>query len=85
MKKMLVGVTLLVGSILLTGCTDVKKTEKVLETQGYTKVDAGGYAWFMCSDNDTFATSFKATSPNGTRVSGAVCSGLLKGHTIRFD
>ena len=78
--------TSIIGSVLmLSGCSDAGKATQTLKNQGYTNISTDGYAWFMCSEQDTFATKFYATSPNGTRVSGAVCSGFLKGNTIRFD
>ena len=40
---------------------------------------------FGCSEDDTFSTKFSATNAKGERVGGAVCSGWLKGSTIRFD
>uniref|UniRef100_A0AB39AJQ4 Lipoprotein n=1 Tax=Vibrio phage P018-4 TaxID=3229728 RepID=A0AB39AJQ4_9CAUD len=76
----------IIGSVLvLSGCSDSGKATQTLKNQGYTNISIDGYAWFMCSEQDTFATKFYATSPNWTRVSGAVCSGLFKGNTLRFD
>jgi hypothetical protein len=82
-KSVMAGI---IGSVLvLSGCTDADKAIKTLSDQGYTNITTSGYAWFMCSEQDTFATKFHATSPNGTSVSGAVCSGWFKGNTIRFN
>ena len=69
----------------MAACTAPERTERVLEQQGYTGVEVTGYAFFDCSEDDTFATAFKATSPSGHPVEGAVCSGLLKGNTVRLD
>jgi len=77
-----VGVLLILVSI--NGCTDNQGTVEVLTANGYTKISTLGYGVFACSDTDIFATKFTAISPNGTRVSGTVCKGLLKGKTIRF-
>jgi hypothetical protein len=81
MRKLLLGLSL----ILLTACTSPVDARRVLEQQGYTEVKTGGYGWFTCDEKDTFSTKFTAKSPNGTYVSGVVCSGLLKGNTIRFN
>lgn len=70
---------------LLSGCTDASTAKRVLHQQGYTDVVITGYRPFVGSDGDTYVTGFEATAPNGSRVTGAVCSGLLKGATIRFD
>jgi hypothetical protein len=75
-------------SIVLTGCSDAPKTISVLSSQGYTDIDVLGFTWrsaVACSEDDQFRTSFTATSPAGKLVSGTVCSGWLKGATIRFD
>lgn len=84
-------VTLIIAIVFLIFClfvgfTDKKTTQRVLEQNGYTSIHLDGYAWFACSDRDWFATKFYATSPSGSRVTGAVCSGLLfKNATIRFE
>lgn len=69
----------------IRGCTDEETARRVLENNGYKNVEITGYRYFMRSDTDMFSTGFVATSPNGSRVSGAVCSGYFKGATIRFD
>ncbi len=69
---------------LVSGCTDAPNAERVLREQGYSAIKVTGYAAWMCSDKDTYATAFEAKSPAGIQVSGAVCSGWLKGNTIRF-
>jgi hypothetical protein len=40
---------------------------------------------FQCSEDDTFRTPFTAESSTGRQVTGVVCSGILKGATVRFD
>jgi len=72
-------------TISLRGCTDPAGATRVLTQQGYTNIEITGYRWGMGGEGDTHITGFEATSPNGTRVSGAVTSGWLKGSTIRFD
>lgn len=72
-------------ALVLAGCTNQDRALRVLESSGYTEIRFNGYGWFACGKDDTFATAFYATSVNGTRVSGTVCSGLLKGNTIRLD
>lgn len=74
-----------VVALTLTGCTKPGATERILTEQGYTNIDAGGYGWLSCGQDDAFRTNFTATAPNGKRVSGTVCSGWFKGHTVRFD
>lgn len=77
---------LLVAFVLMLGaCTRADNAHQVLESNGYKNIQMNGYAWFGCDEKDTFADSFEATSPNGTRVKGVVCSGVFKGSTIRFN
>lgn len=75
----------LVALSLGAACTAPLDAQRVLEDQGMTDVTTGGYALWQCSEDDTFATKFEATAPSGRRVSGAVCQGLMKGSTIRYD
>jgi hypothetical protein len=85
MKRKLIFITLV---LLLTSCTsdsDFNKGKKQLEQQGYTDVKNTGYDWFCCDDKDTFSTGFKAKDSNGMTVKGCICSGVLKGITIRFE
>ena len=73
-------------AVLVSGCTSKDGAERALKGAGYTEIEIGGYAFFACDGkSDTFATSFTAKGPTGMRVSGAVCSGFLKGSTIRLD
>lgn len=65
--------------------TSPDQATQTLVAQGYTEVQTKGYAYFICGTGDLFATAFEATSPSGQRVQGAVCSGLLKGNTVRLD
>ena len=77
---------LIAGSmLLLAACTDKPGAYKALDDLGFKNIDVGGYSWFMCDKNDTFHTKFTAVNANGKPVSGAVCSGWLKGNTIRFN
>ena len=71
---------------LAGGCKDAAGTQRVLEQNGYTNIVITGWRPFMKSEKDWYSTGFKATSPNGSNVTGAVTSGLVfKGNTIRFD
>lgn len=66
-------------------CTRPNDTVRILASNGYTNIEITGWRPFIKSDSDTFSTGFRAVAPNGTVVTGAVCSGFLKGHTIRLD
>ena len=76
---------LLLAAVLVAGCTAQNTAKRVLAQQGYSDVRITGYRLFMCAESDDFSTGFEATSPSGVRVTGAVCSGWLKGATVRFD
>ncbi len=85
MKRMTVAMAAIAILISTGGCTRVGNAERILTEQGYTNIEAGGYGWLSCSEDDVFKTEFKATSPAGKTVTGTVCSGWFKGGTIRFD
>lgn len=67
-----------------TSETDFNKAKQQLETQGYTDIEMGGHAWFCCDEKDLWSTTFRAKDKNGNVIEGCVCSGILKGVTIRF-
>lgn len=75
---------LVMGALVLAGCTDPPTAERVLQQQNYRDIQITGYGWFGCSEDDTFATRFRARAPNGEMVTGVVCSGWLKGATVRI-
>ena len=72
-------------AVALVGCTDSDVARKSLAGAGYTDIEITGYAFFGCSEDDAFHTGFKAKGLNGQPVEGVVCSGWLKGSTIRLD
>ena len=76
---------LAIACIALSACYDAGSAERILANEGYTGVRTTGYAWFACDQHDTLATQFTATSAAGRRVTGAVCCGVIKNCTIRFD
>jgi len=80
---MLIG--LLTVVMALTSCTDNEGARRTLMQAGFTDIELTGYRFFMAGKEDTYCTGFKATSPNGFKVSGAVTGGPFKGNTIRFD
>lgn len=78
---------IILGGVLITGCTSPKdfvKGKQQLESQGYTKVVNTGYSSWCCDEKDTYSTGFKALDSKGNVVEGCICSGVLKGITIRF-
>lgn len=83
MKFNLLIVTVLCG--MLTACVDESSTVKALSGAGYTNIKIKGYAVFGCAEEDFFHTAFEAKGPSGQHVEGVVCSGWLKGATIRLD
>jgi len=78
-------VILCVSCASCTSSNDFGKGKKQLEQQGYTNVKDTGYSWFCCDDKDTFSTGFTALDKEGNEVKGCICSGVLKGVTVRFE
>lgn len=72
-------------AILLCGCTAEDTATRALKGAGYTDIQTTGYRVFGCAKSDEFHTGFEAKGPSGQRVSGVVCSGFLKGATVRTD
>lgn len=78
-------IVVVVSMIMGGGLTQPEKAIRILSQQGYTNIEITGWRPMMCSDEDDFATGFQATSSNGSVVTGCVCSGIMKGSTIRLD
>ncbi len=84
MKRIILSLALCL-SLLTISCTDHSRTVQVLQKAGYTHVTTFGYAWFDCSNEDSFNTKFRAKNPQGRWITGVVCCGwLLKSCTIRY-
>lgn len=78
----------IIASVLvaLTGCTRPESATRVLLDAGYSDVQITGYRFFVCSENDTMHTGFRAKGPTGRPVTGTVCEGVMfKASTIRLD
>lgn len=78
-------IALIIIAMMLAGCYSNGDATKALQESGYTEIELYGHAMWSCGKDDTFSTEFKAKSPSGTVVTGAVCSGWFKGKTIRLD
>ena len=76
---------ILVGALLLVGCTNESASSHALRSAGFTEYTFTGYEWFACSEDDTYHTGFRAKNPQGEEVTGVVCCGLMfKACTVRF-
>lgn len=69
----------------LAGCSSSDEATRALAGAGYKNITTTGYRFFGCDEKDEWHTGFEAVGPTGQRVSGVVCSGVLKGATIRTD
>jgi hypothetical protein len=71
-------------SLAVASCSDPETAKRAVEDMGMSNVETQGYAFFGCGKDDEFHTSFTAINSSGRRVSGVVCSGYLKGATVRI-
>ena len=78
-------VVALLAIALPHGCTRPDDATRVLAAAGYKDIEITGWRPFAKSEKDVFSTGFRAKSPGGEIVTGAVTSGWLKGSTIRLD
>lgn len=69
---------------LLSGCNNSEEAINALQASGYRDITITGYKYFGCDRNDLFRIGFNAVGPTGIPASGVVCSGPLKGATIRL-
>lgn len=72
-------------AISAASCTSDKEAIRAVEAMGMKDVRPTGYRFFGCGEDDTFHTGFEATNVKGERVTGVVCSAVLKGATVRLD
>jgi hypothetical protein len=85
MKKLTM-IAALAATTLIAGCgVNPDSAKRSLEAQGITQVQIGGYPFWGCSKGDNFASKFTGIGANGKPVSGVLCSGFLKGITVRYD
>lgn len=71
--------------LMALGCTDEHSTRRALDAEGMTEVEVTGYDYWACGGDDWFHTGFTATNPQGRRVDGVVCCGLVfKNCTVRW-
>jgi len=79
------GLVLLVG--LLLGCdrdAEAPRARNALQGWGFTDVELGEPAWFMCpQDANTFTWNFRAKNTAGAAVEGYVCC-LYRSCSVRF-
>ena len=75
----------LIALLMLVACTRDNTAIRAVEAQGMTDVHTTGYRVFGCSEDDDFHTGFEAKDSRGRKVTGVVCSGWLKGATVRID
>jgi hypothetical protein len=74
-----------VAAISLSACTQPASEAKMaLEAYGFTDIGLGGHAWFECGKDDNYGTEFVAVNAAGREVEGVVCSGFMKGATVRI-
>lgn len=74
-----------VAVVTLGGCDDPYKDMRAAEAIGLRDVKPTGFKWFACSKDDMFHAGFEAIDQRGQKVTGTICSGFLKGHTVRLD
>lgn len=71
-------------ALALAACDDPSTAKRALEDAGFTDIHLNGWSAWWCGKDDMYTTTFTAKNPRGQTVSGAVCSGLTKGATVRF-
>jgi hypothetical protein len=77
-------VAVILTVLALSACSDEPTARRVLTKAGYTDIEITGFDVLMCGHNDTRSTGFRATSPSGRHVKGAVCTGWDRGYIIAF-
>lgn len=72
--------------VLLPGCAAPEDDAmRALRATSLQDVRLGGYPFWGCGRDDGFNSSFTAKDRDGRPLSGAVCCGMWKGCTVRFQ
>lgn len=82
-KKFAAVALVVTAGLTASGCTDPEVARNALDDAGYSDIQIGGYTAYGCSEDDAYHTEFTAKNIRGKSVSGVVCSGVMKGATIR--
>jgi hypothetical protein len=84
MKRFLLTLVLVCAALAsCTACVDEPGARRVLEADGVKDVRMIGYQYFRCGKDDSYSTGFAGVK-NGLKVEGTVCSGFMKGYTVRY-
>lgn len=78
----IVGITF--GLLTVVGVEDNVDATRVLTQTGYTNITIVGRIAFVCAKGELWHTEFNARANGGQMVHGVVCSGILKGSTVRI-
>lgn len=78
-------VIILIASAVMMGCSDPRAASDAVDNMGFSDIETTGYRVFGCGDDYSFHTGFRAKNPKGKVVTGVVCSGWLKGSSVKFD
>jgi hypothetical protein len=85
MKKLMTVILVVLGMMLLPACANESDSRDALQKAGFTQIEITGWEPFSCGKDDSWSTGFRATNPQGQKVDGVVCCGLVfKSCTIRF-
>lgn len=69
--------------LALAGCNDPNGAHETAALHGFEDVVIDGYALGRCGERDTYSTPFHARGAKGQCFAGVVCSGWMKGATLR--
>lgn len=90
-RKSHLGVVLLLGVLGLLGTAgcdrdgEAPRARNALQGWGFTHVELGEPAWFMCpQDANTYTWNFRARNTTGTTVEGYVCCSLYRSCSVQF-
>ena len=54
------------------------------EASGIADPEIEGWAWFGCSEEDTFSYKVSGTNVRGDDITATVCCGIVKSCTVRY-
>lgn len=76
---------MIAAALALAACSDSRSATDAVDNMCFSDIETTGYRVFGCGDDYSFHTGFRAKNPKGKVVTGVVCSGWLKGSSVKFD
>ena len=81
---LLIGTIVALFTVICFGSDPGLMALEAAEASGISGPEIEGWAWFGCSEDDTFSYKVSGTNVRGDDITATVCCGILKSCTVRY-